>query len=267
MSEDMRRHHTGTGPNDPPPDEEEEARIKAEKAAHNERELEEAKRIEREQFEKREAEIDASWTKRVMSKGTGLPCFAGAVIRVHVTGRAKIDPSFVSQRAKETGFKNNSVFEDSRERKVPNLLLIGRGIMVPGLEKAVLAMNAGEHAEVIVKPEGGYGAAGSVSNPVVPGSATLVFDVELLTVDKEAELWDLSFEKKMELADERRQRGNTLVGGKYYLDADAEYEQGMRYLVFNPHPTEEQVIPSDSVRFLPIASDSFRFLPTPSDPV
>ena len=238
---DPRRFYThGPGPNDPLPDPEEEARIKAEKAAQNERDLEESKRLEQERMEKRDAEIEASWTKRVLSKGTGTQCFAGAVIRMHVTGRAKIDPSFVSQRAKETGFKNNSIFEDTRERKVPNLLLIGRGLLVPGLEKAMLSMRAGDHAEVILKPDGGYGAAGNVSNPVVPGSATLTFDVELLSVDKEEELWELSFEQKVSLAEERRQRGNTLVGGKYFLDADAEYEQGMRYLIFNPHPTEEQ---------------------------
>ena len=201
-------------------DPEETARIKAEKDAKNEEELKEAKRIERERHEKREAEWAASWSKRVLKEGDGEQCFAGAVIQIHVTGRAATDPSFKSQRALDSGFKNNSVFDDSRARKVPNLLLIGRGIMVPGLEKAVLSMRVGEHAMVTVKPEGGYGAAGSVSNPVVPGSATLNYDVALLSVDKEEELWELSFERKMELAEERRRRGNALVGAKCYLEAD-----------------------------------------------
>ena len=74
----------------------------------------------------------------------------------------------------------------------------------------------------------------------MPGSATLTYDVEILTVEKEEELWELSFETKVELADERRRRGNTLVGTKFYMEANEEYEQGMRYLIFNPHPTEEQ---------------------------
>ena len=236
-----RRSHThGPGPNDEPPDEEEEARTKAEKAAQNERELEESKRMEREQWEARERELEASWTKRVRTKGTGQQCYAGAFVRLHLTGRAKLDQSFVSQRALETGFKDNSIFEDSRERGVPNMLLVGRGILVPGLEKALLSMCAGEHAEVTIQPEGGYGTAGSISNPVVPGSATLTYDVEILTVEKEEELWELSFETKVELADERRRRGNTLVGTRFYMEANEEYEQGMRYLIFNPHPTEEQ---------------------------
>ena len=34
--------------------------------------------------------------------------------------------------------------------------------------------------------------------------------------------------------------GNTLFGGKHFLYADSEYEQAMRYLVFMPHPSEEE---------------------------
>jgi FKBP-type peptidyl-prolyl cis-trans isomerase len=85
-----RRSHThGPGPNDEPPDEEEEARIKAEKAAQNERELEESKRMEREQWEARERELEASWTKRVRTKGAGPQCYAGAFVRLHLTGRGR----------------------------------------------------------------------------------------------------------------------------------------------------------------------------------
>ena len=101
------------GPNDPPEDPEDVARLQAEKDAQNEKELAEAKRIERERMEQREAEVAASWTKRVLNKGDGKVCFAGAAIRIHIVGRAKVDPSFVSERAKEAGFKSNSVFEDS----------------------------------------------------------------------------------------------------------------------------------------------------------
>ena len=53
----------------------------------------------------------------------------------------------------------------------------------------------------------------------------------------------MSFEEKMKLALERRQRGNTLVGGGHYLMADAEYEQALRYLIFMPHPEPHQLPP------------------------
>ena len=209
------------------------------KQEREEAELEEAKNIEKQRNEKRDAEIAGSWTKNILVEGTGAEAYRGAQARVHIVGRATLD-EHVTGRAKERGFVSGSVFEDSRARGCPVLLLLGRGILVPGLDQALLGMRAGEHAEVTIKPEGGYGAAGSVDNPVVPGSATLTYDVEVLSIEKEIELWDMSFEEKMKLAAERKQRGNTLVGCGHYLMADAEYEQAQRYLVFMPHPEEEQ---------------------------
>jgi FKBP-type peptidyl-prolyl cis-trans isomerase len=224
-------------------DDTEAADEKARRDAANERELAEAQRIERERHEAREAEIARSWTKKVIVEGAGRAASAGLCARVHVTGKAAADPKVKSERAMSTGFKNGSVFEDSRERRVPLMLLLGRGVLVPGLDKALLTMCAGERAEVVCKPEAGYGAAGSVEHPCVPGSATLTYDVEMLSVDDEGQLWDLSFEEKMRLAEDRRLRGNTLVGGKYYLMAEEEYGAALRYLVFMPHPEPHQLAP------------------------
>ena len=203
-------------------------------------ELDEARRQEAERQAKRDAEIEASWQKRILVEGTGAQAYRGAQARLHVVGRAHVD-QHVTGRAAERGFVSGSIFEDSRARDCPLLLLLGRGLLVPGLDRCVLGMRVGERAEVTIAPEGGYGAAGSVANPMVPGSATLTYDVELLTVEKEIELWDMSFEDKMRLAAERKQRGNTLVSGGHLLIADAEYEQAMRYLVFMPHPEPSQV--------------------------
>lgn len=222
---------------------------KAAKAAANEAELAAAQAEERLRQAQRDAEVAASWDKEVLAEGSGRRAERGLRARCHVTGRAHVDPSVVG-RAKATNFESGSVFEDSRERQVPLLLLLGRGILVPGLDAALLGMCEGERAEVTVRPTGGYGAGGSVELPCVPGSATLVYDVELEKLDDEVELWDLSFEEKMSLAAERRLRGNTLfrqqTGARvkeYLLYADAEYEQAKRYLVFCPHLEEQQVPP------------------------
>ena len=181
---------------------------------------------ERERQEAREAEIAASWSKRTLADGGGAPAGHGARARVHLVGRLRAE--------------DGAVFEDSRERGVPLLLLLGRGSVVPGLDKALMAMRAGERAVVTVAPEGGYGAAGSQRCPVVPGSTALVYEVELLAVEAEGELWELDFGAKMALADERRGRGNELFRGGWYEWAAAEYEQAMRYLVFMAHPTDDE---------------------------
>lgn len=121
-------------------------------------------------------------------------------------------------------------------------MLLGRGSVVLGLDRALLAMCEGERALVTVAPEGGYGAAGSHTYPIVPGSCTLVYDVELMRLEEELDLWDQSFETKMRFAEERRARGNRLFKRGLYAWADAEYEQALRYLLFNPHPTPEESV-------------------------
>jgi tetratricopeptide (TPR) repeat protein len=49
-----------------------------------------------------------------------------------------------------------------------------------------------------------------------------------------------SFEDKMRAARERRERGNRLFGKRYFHEADQEYEQALRFLVFMPHATPQQ---------------------------
>lgn len=226
---------------------------------------------EKEKQEKQDAEVAASWSKRVLAEGSGREAWQGARTTLHIVGHLSTE--------------DGEIFEDSRSRDVPQLMLLGRGSVVPGLDRALLTMRAGEHALVTVAPEGGYGAAGSHSvwhERTVPGSSTLVYDVEVLKLEEEANLWDQSFEDKMRFAEERRERGTRLfkrassaAAFKHLYEwADAEYEQvrgchdldrprprprvippahtqslrhrhparrqAMRYLVYHPHPTPEE---------------------------
>lgn len=236
----------------------------------NQGKLAAAQAEEKARVEAREKEVADSWTmKHLSGPRSGRRAERGLKATLHVIGRAHVDPC-VGERAKASGFESGSVFEDSRERGTPQLLLLGRGLLVPGLDVAVLEMREGERAQITVKPEGGYGASGSVAHPCVPGSATLVYDVEVVKLEDEGELWDLSFEQKMQLAEERKQRGNALFKAKQLLWADAEcaettcfpslwhlgevswrsartfldrYEQAKRYLAFNPNPEEGEVAP------------------------
>ena len=181
---------------------------------------------EKERQEKHDVAVAASWSKKVLVEGTGREAWQGARATLHIVGR----------RSHEDG----DIFEDSRSREEPQLVLLGRGSVVLGLDRALLAMREGEHALVTVAPEGGYGAAGSHTYPIVPGSCTLVYDVEVVRLEEEGDLWDQSFETKMRFAEERRARGNRLFKRRLYEWADAEYEQALRYLVYNPHPTAEE---------------------------
>ena len=215
------------------------AEEKAERDRKNDEELAAAQAEEKRRQDQRDAEIEAAWSKKVLTEGAGPSAYRGAQARVHIVGRAAVDKD-VQGRAKANNFVSGSVFEDSRERQCPVLLLLGRGTLVPGLDRALLTMRVGERAEVSVGPEAGYGLAGSIAHPCVPGSATLTYDVELLSVAEEEALWDLGFDAKMTYAAERKARGNTLVAGGHLLMANAEYEQALRYLVFMPNAEEHE---------------------------
>lgn len=56
---------------------------------------------------------------------------------------------------------------------------VGSGV-IPGFSQGVIGMRVGGIRRVIIPPSLGYGAQGSP--PRIPGNATLVFEIELLTV-------------------------------------------------------------------------------------
>jgi FKBP-type peptidyl-prolyl cis-trans isomerase SlyD len=50
-----------------------------------------------------------------------------------------------------------SAVEDSRPGGQPLYVLLGRGQLIPGMEQALFDREPGEHFEIIVEPEQGYG--------------------------------------------------------------------------------------------------------------
>jgi len=199
----------------PMTDEEREALFKDEKDAH----------------EKLQADLAKCWSKRVITPGkvNGREMKAGDRVHVHVVGYLHKE--------------NGQVYESTRDRGVPMIIIANRGSLVPGLDLALLSCAVGERAIFTIQPVGGYGNRGYVDANglrTVPGSCTLVFDVEVVSIADEEELWEMDFNTKMRYAREYRERGNTIFKNKYFQVANDEYEQGMRYLLFNPHPKEEE---------------------------
>ena len=101
--------------------------------------------------------------------GTGPEPRAGQTVNVHYTGW------LYDQGAK------GAKFDSSRDRGKPFSFRLGEGQVIGGWDQGVATMHVGGKRTLIIPPELGYGARGA--GGVIPPNATLMFDVELLSIN------------------------------------------------------------------------------------
>lgn len=103
-------------------------------------------------------------------EGTGNEAQRGRVV-VHYTGWLH-DGGQIDGRGRK--------FDSSVDRHSPFEFELGAGQVIRGWDEGVAGMKVGGRRTLIVPPEMGYGARGA--GGVIPPNATLVFDVELISV-------------------------------------------------------------------------------------
>ncbi|HJV35541.1 FKBP-type peptidyl-prolyl cis-trans isomerase [Geomonas sp.] len=97
------------------------------------------------------------------------------------TGDAPTSGKGVSVRY--TGWLTDGTKFDSTEGKgAPFSFTIGRGEVIPGWDEGVMSMKVGGKRKLVIPPQLGYGSSGA--GGVIPPNATLIFDVELVSVEK-----------------------------------------------------------------------------------
>ncbi|MFN0063819.1 MAG: FKBP-type peptidyl-prolyl cis-trans isomerase [Myxococcaceae bacterium] len=96
--------------------------------------------------------------------GAGAEARAGQRVVVHYVGTLTDGKKFDSSRDRNEGFN----------------FKLGAGQVIRGWDEGVAGMKVGGIRKLTIPPEMGYGTSGYP--PVIPPSATLVFEVELLSV-------------------------------------------------------------------------------------
>ncbi len=105
-------------------------------------------------------------TWEVIKEGTGAAPQPGDSVTVHYTG----------------WLEDGTKFDSSVDRKEPFGFRLGRGYVIQGWEEAVATLKVGGKSRFTIPPELGYGERGA--GGVIPPNATLIFEIELLSISK-----------------------------------------------------------------------------------
>lgn len=100
--------------------------------------------------------------------GDGQVAVKGQAVEVHYTGWLD-----------DNGKKGKEF--DSSVGKRPLSFTLGIGRVIKGWDEGMAGMKVGGKRHLIIPPELGYGASGTGSG-LIPANATLIFDVELISV-------------------------------------------------------------------------------------
>lgn len=101
-----------------------------------------------------------------LADGQGEAPKAGDRVSVHYTG----------------WLTDGKKFDSSRDRGQPFVFTLGRGQVIRGWDEGVATMRVGDKVRLTIPPDLGYGPRGA--GGVIPPNATLIFEVELLGVNK-----------------------------------------------------------------------------------
>ncbi len=99
-------------------------------------------------------------------EGEGVVAMAGHSVSVHYTG----------------WLTDGKKFDSSLDRNQPFSFKLAKGMVIRGWDEGVQGMKIGGKRKLTIPPQLGYGSKGA--GGVIPPNATLVFDVELLSINE-----------------------------------------------------------------------------------
>jgi len=109
-------------------------------------------------------ETESGLRYQILQKGDGKKATKGAGVSVHYKGQ----------------LLDGTVFDSSYKRKEPIDFNVGLGQVIAGWDEGIQLLQVGDKARFVIPSNLAYGSAGA--GGVIPSNATLIFDVELMTV-------------------------------------------------------------------------------------
>ncbi len=113
--------------------------------------------------------VNVLFTTTDLAAGTGAEATAGRTVTVNYTGWLY----------SATATDNKGTQFDTSAGRGPYQFVLGVGQVIRGWDQGVAGMRVGGRRRLVIPPSFGYG---NVANGPIPANSTLVFDIELLSV-------------------------------------------------------------------------------------
>ncbi|XP_067682499.1 peptidyl-prolyl cis-trans isomerase FKBP2-like [Haliotis asinina] len=121
--------------------------------------------------EKKEAKkLQIGVKKRVDPDKCTIKSKKGDTLKMHYTGR----------------LEDGTEFDSSLSRNEPFTFTLGAGQVIKGWDQGLFGMCEGEKRKLVIPSDVGYGDRGAP--PKIPGGATLIFEVDLIKIERKEEL-------------------------------------------------------------------------------
>jgi FKBP-type peptidyl-prolyl cis-trans isomerase FkpA len=117
--------------------------------------------------------VNVPYTQTDLRVGTGTEATASRRVTVNYTGWL-----YAANAPENKGQQFDSSLSPGR---TPFAFTIGAGEVIRGWDQGVVGMRVGGQRRLVIPPALAYGSTGA-GNGAIPPNATLVFDIELLSV-------------------------------------------------------------------------------------
>ncbi|KAJ6839195.1 70 kDa peptidyl-prolyl isomerase-like isoform X1 [Iris pallida] len=170
---------------------------------------------------------DKKVLKKIIKEGEGYERpNDGAVVKVKLIGKLQDGTVFGKK-----GHDGETPFEWKTDEEQ----------VIEGLDRAVTTMKKGEVALVTIPPEHAFSSTESKQElAVVPANSTVVYELELVSFEKEKESWDMNTAEKIEAAGKKKEEGNVLFKLGKYARASKRYEKAAKLIEYDSSFSEDE---------------------------